>query len=162
MPAANPPITLSPPYDGVQYAKSFTIPASEGDVFNGAGNDPIAVIYNQSFLAVVSITYAGSPSGNSGTYIVAQTSVDNGTTWIDVAWIKDAALSGTVTYVLSNGLAGANAYQQNRAAGTSPSTSGSQQIPLGGSLRFIGQSTLTGGTAPTAKVTISFKLMGLR
>lgn len=156
-------ITPAVSADGIPYATSFTLTGTEGDIYNQTGGvDPPQVIYNQAVLCVLSLVIAGSPDTNSS-YIVLQTSLDGGTTWIDLAWcLLTETSNGTSIFVLSAGSSGANAFQQTRAAGTAPASNSSQQTPLGGLLRLVGKTTLSGGTSPTVKVTASIKQLGLR
>jgi hypothetical protein len=146
--------------DGLVYSAAKSLPATEADIFNGPGLDPIPTIYNSAILAVVKFTISGGPATNSA-YVTMQSSVDGGVTWFDIAGCLCTALSGSVTFAISCGSAGSLAVQQTRANGTAPSTSGANQLPLGGVVRFTGQQTLTGGTNPAVKVDISYKLLPL-
>jgi hypothetical protein len=151
--------------DGIPYAKAAVLPAGptgEADIFNGVQGDPIPIAWEAVITAFVKLTYTGSPSGNTATYVVMQTSYDGGTTWVDVAWFKDTNTSGTNLYVMSGGIIANSSINNTRALGTSPATNGSNAIPLGGVVRFVGQTTLTGGSSPTAVVSLWYKLQGLR
>jgi hypothetical protein len=133
--------------------------------------DPAPVLYTEAVLASVVLTAVGSLTSNT-TYVVLQTDLGDGV-WIDVAWCVWTGLSGSVTFVLSGGVAGANSFQQSRASGTAPGSNGSNQIPLGGRIRFVGKSTINSSSSspspspgpaplPGVAVTIRFKLLGLR
>lgn len=149
--------------DGVPYSSAFVVPATnaDNDLFNGQGADPAIVGATEACLAVVALTIAGGPATNS-TYVVLQTDMGDGT-WVDCAWcVTTSTSNGTLTFCLSAGVAGANAFQQSRAAGTAPGSSGSNQVPLGARIRFVGKAALTGGAAPSVTATIKYKLLGLR
>lgn len=159
--------------DGIAYALAKTVPSVEGDLYNGnlPNFPPVPVLYDQAILAVV--TFTAGPGATSPTYCLMQTSVDNGATWIDVAWCQWAGTSGTATFVLSGGVAGANAFQQTRKANTAPGSSGFNQVPLGGLVRFIGRtgagSSASPSPGPSASpgvaamaVTIYYRMLGLR
>jgi hypothetical protein len=148
--------------DGVPYALNFPLTGTEGDIFNQGGSDPRPVIYNQATIVVVNMTIAGGPASNSS-YVILQTSLDGGTTWVDLAWcLLTATANGLNEFALSAGSSGSNSFQQTRAAGTAPASNGSQQTPLGGLLRLVGQATLSGGTAPSVTVSANMKMLGLR
>jgi hypothetical protein len=122
----------------------------------------VPVNANEALLAIVKLVIAGSPASNSA-YIVLQTSLDNGTTWVDVAWIVTTSTTdGTLVFILSAGVAGASGSAFTRATGTAPGSNSAIQIPLGGLIRFTGKAALTGGTLPTVKATINYKQLGLR
>jgi hypothetical protein len=155
--------------DGTPYAVASPVPVLEGDVANTApGNYPVGP--DQAALAVVTLTAQGAMS-NQTTYIVMQTALSDGT-WIDLAWCTWTGTSGSVTFVLSGGAAGANAFQQ-RVAGVSPAPAlGSNQCPLGGQIRFVGKSSQGSSSSsssagpaavtPAVLASIVFKLLGLR
>jgi len=161
-----PPITN----DGVTYASSKVMPALEGDLWNGAqtSTDPVSVVYHEAAVASVNFTATGGPSTNS-TYVVMQTCLADGT-WFDVAWCLWTGTQGSASFLLSGGVAGANAFQQSRASGTAPSSNGSNQCTLGGQIRFVGKSTLGASSSSSSSsgpplqvtVTICLKLLGLR
>lgn len=170
-------IQTTPPTDGVPYAAAYQMSSIEGSLNNQqVGSllaDAVGVPYEQAVVASVVLTVIGTISANA-TYVVLQTDLGDGV-WIDVAWILWAGLSGSATFLLCGGVAGANAFQQSRAAGTSPGSNGSNQMPLGGRIRFVGKSVVT-GTSPSpspspspgppavagVQATISYKLLGLR
>lgn len=158
------------PTDGTLYSIAVPLTTTEADLYNGVGGDPASVRYNAAFMAIVQLTIVGSFSANS-TYIVAQTDMGDGV-WIDVAWLVwTATTPQTAIFALSGGVAGANSFQQTRAAGTAPASNGANQIPLGGRLRFVGKASLTssgssssssGGAIPGVTATITVKQLGLR
>ncbi len=160
----------APSNDGVTYASSKVMPALEGDLFNGpdVNQDPLSVVYQEACVASVNFAVTGGPSSNS-TYVVMQTRLADGT-WFDVAWCLWTGTQGQASFWLSSGVAGANAFQQSRAVGTAPSSSGSNQCCLGGQVRFVGKSTLGASSSSSSSpgqplqvtVTITAKLLGLR
>jgi len=151
--------------DGLPYATSKALTGTEADLYNQTippGVDPAPVLYDQAILVVATMVIAGGPATNSS-YLVLQTSVDGGTTWIDVAWcLLTSTSNGSNIFGLSAGSSGSNSFQQSRASGTAPSSNGSQQTPLGGIMRLVGKTTLSGGSSPSVTVTANFKLLGLR
>ena len=164
-------ITPAAQTDGLLYASGVPLTTTEADLYNGVGGDPEAVRYNDAFMAVIQLTLVGSFTSNN-TYIVAQTDMGDGV-WIDVAWIVlTSTTPGTTTFVLSGGVAGADAFQQTRAAGMAPASNGSNQIAMGGRLRFVGKASLTssssssssssGTVIPGITATIRVKQLGLR
>jgi hypothetical protein len=151
--------TLATLVDGNPYCTNRALTSQELDL-----GTPISVVYNSSIIAVVTFNL----SGNTSSYVVMQTSVDGGTTWVDMAWCVTTS-SGILIFVLSGGMDGANAFQNTRAAGTAPLSAGSNQIPLGGLIRFVGKGTGTSssssssaGSLPPLGVSISYKTVGLR
>ena len=94
--------------------------------------------------------------------------------WVDLNWAIWTGNQGSATFVMSNGIAGANVFQQSRNSGQVPLTSagvqgnGSNQSTLGGRIRFTGRTVMTGGSssAPgvstTVTVTIRYRLQPLR
>jgi hypothetical protein len=117
--------------------------------------------------------------GANATYIVLQTRLGNGA-WVDVAWCSWSGTAGTAVFVLSAGIAGANAFNQARVVGTPPSPAlGANQCCLGGVYRFTGKSVITApgssssSAAPSSSsagaglpakvlVTIRAKVLGLK
>lgn len=156
------------PTDGVTYANSVPLTANEADLFGGVGAqalDPVPTIWGQTVLAIVQLKVSGSIATDSA-YVVMQT--DNGDgVWIDVAWIVSTLTVGAQTFVLCGGNLGSanNAFQQSRAAGTAPGSNGSNAMPLGGRIRFVGKATTTGGSssaapgvAPGVQATITYRV----
>ena len=157
--------------DGIIHVSSKVMPSLEVTLFNRASPpfaDPIPVIYNQAVQAIVQFSITGDPDTNIS-YVVLQTDLGDGQ-WVDVAWVRWTATTGTAVFAMGGGVAGANAFQQSRAIGTAPGSSGSNQIPLGGRIRFTGKASL--GTSASSSVgvgifaevttTITYKLLGLR
>lgn len=154
--------------DGVLYANAVPLTSTEADLFNlVSGLDPIPVVYGQAVLAIVKLVVSGSPGQNS-TYVVMQTDLGDGV-WVDVAWCKYTDTQLTQTFVLSAGGVGSinNAFQNSRASGSAPGSSGSNQMLLGGRIRFVGKTTFTGGSSASSGgtigvlATIRYKLLGL-
>lgn len=156
--------------DGILYASAVPLTGTEADLYNGTaldGQDPIQVTYGQAIQAIVQLTVSGSPVGNN-TYVVMQTDLGDGV-WVDVAWCMYTQKNAPATFVLSGGVAGANAFQQTRVAGSppTPQANGSNQIPLGGRVRFVGKANIYGGSSYVQGAfagvlcTIKYKLLGL-
>lgn len=154
--------------DGIPYCTAVPLTATEADLGDSAKTPaPIAVVYGQVIVAVVRLTVNGFIIGNS-TYIVMQTDLGDGT-WVDVAWCFYSSTQVPATFVLCGGGLGAmnNAFQQSRNAGQvpQPQANGSNAVPLGGRVRFVGQTKMTSGSssAPGASTavsaTITYKLM---
>lgn len=141
--------------DGVIYASSTPLTSTEASLNNQAIPDPIPVIEGQEIVAVIKLTVNGIIVGNT-TYIVMQTDLGDGT-WIDVAWIVNTINQGTAIYVLCGGGRGimANAFQQSRQSGQAPvvQANGSNAVPLGGRVRFIGKTTIVGGSSSVSGTT---------
>ena len=142
-------ITPTTEKDGIAYCTSAPVTTTEADL-----GTPISLIYHQALVASVALALGGT---TSPTYIVLQTDLGDGN-WIDVAWLTTTDTTGTDLFLLSAGVAGANAAAQTRAAGTGPSSNGSNQVPLGARFRFVGKT----GANSKATVTITYKLLGLR
>lgn len=155
--------TIGAQTDGLPYATGAVMTTSEASLFNQTPPgllDPVPLPYEAAVAAVVEMTVTGTPDATSA-YVVAQTDLGDGV-WLDVAWCLCTATSGTVTFLLSAGVAGAGVFQQTRAAGTAPGSSGANQCVLGGRIRFVGKATFTNGTSPKVTVTIRYRLLGLR
>jgi len=162
----------SPRKDGVLYCQDMLLPAAEGDLFNLSSlyaPDPAPVDARQAVMATLTLTGRGIVI-SATSYVVLQTDLGDGK-WIDVAWIRSTAIAGPDLFLLSGGVAGANAFQQTRLVGTAPIGHGSNQFPLGGRIRFVGKSTAvtqaassaSGGVLPPGILcTIRYKLLGLR
>lgn len=154
-------ITPGSSTDGLTYAASVPLTATEASLFGGTGAvnpDPIGVEYGQAIVAVVQLTINGLILGGNTTYVVMQTDMGDGV-WVDVAWCVTTFRQGTVTFLLCGGGVGAmnNAFAVSRDAGQppSPQSSGSNAMPLGGRVRFVGKSSFTGGSSSLAGVTTS-------
>lgn len=152
--------------DGVVYASATSLTSTEASLNSGTTPDPIAVIEGQEIVAVVKLTVTGLLVTNS-TYIVMQTDLGGDGTWIDVAWLFTVIKQGTATFVLCGGGRGAmnNAFQQSRDSGSppTPQANGSNAVPLGGRVRFVGKSVVSGGSAISGTTaglaaTITYKL----
>ena len=158
--------------DGILYADAVPLTSTEASLRGGTSpqtTDPIPVTYGQAILAVVQLSVNGIITGNS-TYVVMQTDLGDGV-WIDVAWLVWTQTQGSATFILCGGGAGSinNAFQQSRNSGQvpQPQQQGSNAIPLGGRIRFVGKTVMTSGSssAPgvstTVTATIRYKLLGL-
>jgi hypothetical protein len=90
--------------------------------------------------------------------------------WVDMNWVFWSGTQGTAIFVMSNGIAGANSFQQSRGAGAvpTPQANGSNQMVLGGRIRFVGKTIMTGGSSGAPGVpaqvtaTIRYRLLGMR
>lgn len=161
-------ITPNPPIsDGIPYATQVPLTVQEATLGDALKTDPIiAVVNGQTIVAVVKLTVNGLITGNNS-YIVMQTDLGDGT-WIDVAWIVSTLGQGTQTFVICGGGLGAmnNAFQQSRNSGQppTPQAAGSNAVPLGGRVRFVGKATLisgsssVAGTTPQVLTNITYKL----
>lgn len=164
-------ITPRAPTDGVLYANAVPITTTEASLGDGLLTpDPISIIEGQTIVAVVKLTINGFITGNS-TFVFMQTDLGDGT-WIDVAWCFFSSTQAPGTFVLCGGGLGAmnNAFEQARKSGSAPATqaNGSNQVPLGGRVRFTGFTRMIGGSssAPgistTVTTTITYKLQDPR
>lgn len=150
------PINLNPAVgtDGVPYSLSVPITFQEADLNGGTNvpSGPIPVEYGQTVVAVVQLSINGIIVG-SNAYVVMQTLL--GGQWIDLAWAVTALNQGTAVFVLSGGGIGAmnNAFQQTRQPGQFPASTGSNAVPLGGQVRFVGKATAVGGSSSLAGTT---------
>ena len=159
--------------DGVVYAQNLLLPAQEGSLFSstpGQVMDPIPVLYNQAVVAVITVQ-AFNVLTDQASYVWLQS--DNGDgNWLDLSWATFTAIGGsTGRFVLAAGAFAANSFQQVRQPGTPPSpANGSNSCPLGGRLRFVGQTnaTASGSSASSGPggngifVSILYRLIGLR
>ena len=154
--------------DGIVYATSVPLTTTEADLWNGVGNDPIQVLYGQAVVAIVTLSPTGGLTAQN-TYVVMQVDL-GGSTWVDVAWCVYTDKTNVGTFVLSGGVAGANSFQQSRPAGAfpTPQSNGSNQIALGGTIRFVGKTIISGGSSAAlgaftgVNCSIRYKLLGLR
>lgn len=165
-------ITPTANNDGMLYASSVPLTSTEADLFNGTaaldGQDPIQVIYGQAIQAIVTLTPTGGLTAQNS-YVVMQTDLGDGV-WVDAAWCvyTDKSIQGI--FVLSGGISGANSVQQTRQANSFPTTqaNGSNQITLGGRVRFVGKTIISGGSSAAVgaftgvNCTIRYRLLGLR
>jgi hypothetical protein len=163
-------ITPAAGTDGVLYADATPLTSTEADLYSVAGEstDPIATEYGQAIVAVVQLSINGYVVAN-GSYVVMQIDMGDGV-WIDINWCFWDGRQGTATFVFSNGVASANSFLQSRKSGSAPTpqASGSNQLCLGGRIRFVGRSVFTGGSSSvlglttSVSATIRYKLLGLR
>ncbi len=161
---------ITPQNAGISYALNKVMPATEGDLFNisAPAVTPFDVVYNQAVLASVTLTVTGGPDTNTS-YVVMQQRLADGT-WFDIAWCRWTGTTGAASFMLSNGVASANVYQQSRAVGTAPASNGSNQTTLGGQIRFVGKTSLGASSSSSAApgiplqvtATITVKLLSLR
>jgi len=156
--------------DGVLYANAVPLTSTEADLYGGTGTqspDPIPTAFGAAIIAVIQLTINGFITGNS-TYIVLQQDMGDGV-WVDLNWLFWGQVQGTATFVFSNGVAGANTFQSSRNAGQvpQPQASGSNQMVLGGRLRFVGKTVMTSGSSSAPGVatqvtaTIRYKVLPL-
>lgn len=162
-------ITPTAPTEGLLYCTAVPLTFTEADLSDGSSPDPIPTEAGQAIVATVVLTVVGHVVGNN-TYVVLQTDLGEGL-WVDLNWCVFTSSDGSGTFVFSNGVAGANSFQQSRGTGATPTpqTVGSNQLTLGGRIRFIGKTVLTAGCSSsiglnTAQVTatIRYKLLHLR
>ena len=165
---ANINLTPTAVTDGVVYCTDVPLTPSEADIGDSAKTpDPIGVAFGQVIVAVVKLKINGiATSVNS--YVVMQTDLGDGT-WIDVAWIVTGNNQGTATFVLvGGGGITSNSFQQSRQSGGFPASNGSNQVPLGGRIRFVGKAVVAGGSSTNPGVpnvvlaTVTYKLMAPR
>ena len=169
MPTAN--IIPTAESDGVVYANAVPLTSTEAALGDGLVTPAvISVVAGQTIVAVVRLTINGIITANS-TYVVMQTDLGDGT-WIDVAWLFWNSTQVPGTFVLCGGGLGAmnNAFQQSRNSGQvpQPQANGSNAVPLGGRVRFVGKTVMAGGSSSAAgvstsvSVTITYKLQSPR
>lgn len=152
--------------DGLVYADAVALTATEASLGDALKTPAIIpVVEGQTIVAVVRLVPNGIITSNS-TFIFMQTDLGDGT-WIDVAWCFFSSTQAPGTFVLSGGtLAANNAIEHARQSGSAPAAqaNGSNNIPLGGRVRFTGFTRMTGGSSSAAgvstkvEVTITFKL----
>ena len=164
---------IGPLSDGVVYASNFLLPAQEGSLYSsipGQTLDPIPTLFTQAVIAVITFQ-AFNVLTDQASYVILQS--DNGDgNWLDLSWATFTAIGGsTGRFVLAAGAFAANSFQQVRQPGTPPSpANGSNSCPLGGRLRFVGQTnaTTSGSSASSGPsgngvyVNVLLKLIGLR
>ena len=146
--------------DGIVYANAVPLTTTEASL-GDASETPalIPVVEGQTIVAVVRLTVNGFITGNS-TFVFMQTDLGDGV-WVDVAWCFFNSVQAPGTFVLCGGGLGAmnNAFAVSRNSGSAPATqaSGSNQVPLGGRIRFTGFTRMTGGSssAPGVSTTVS-------
>lgn len=164
-------VTPTAPSDGIDYSVAVPLTTTEADLYGGTGVqaiDPIGTTFGQAIVAIVQLTINGLVVGNN-TYVVMQMDLGDGV-WVDLNWLVWTGSQGSATFVFSNGIAGANSFQQSRQSGAfpNPQTNGANQMCLGGRIRFIGKTTMVGGSSSLAgvttsvKATINYKLLSLR
>ena len=155
--------------DGILYANATPLTSTEADLWSSAQSpDPIPTVYGAAIIAVVTLSINGLVVANNS-YVVMQMDMGDGT-WIDLNWAVWTGNQGTAIFVFSNGVAGADTIQQTRNAGAAPNpqANGSNQLALGGRVRFVGKSLFSGGSSSLAGVTTSvsatirYKLLPLR
>lgn len=157
------PNILPQPTDGVTYFQG-ALPAAEADL-----GSPVALPYAAAVVASVEFSAPGGPGGTA--YVVLQTDLGDGV-FFDIAWVQWSVVAAGGNFLISGGVAGANAFQQTRAVGSAPGSSGSNQCPFGARFRFVGKwsggssssSSSPGGLAPVGQVSVSikYKVLGLR
>lgn len=161
-------ITPTPVTDGVPYCTSVPLTFAEADLGDNVKTPaPIAVVEGQTIVAVVKLSVNGIVN-NVNSYVVMQTFL--GGVWVDVAWciLAGTNVVGTSTFILCGGGLGAmnNAFQQSRQAGgfPTPQANGSNALPLGELIRFVGKgvyalgSSSIAGTFAGVFATITYRL----
>lgn len=155
--------------DGLTYATAVPLTATEADLGDGLlAPAPIATTYGEAILAIVQLSANGIIVANTS-YVVMQVELADGV-WVDACWCLWTGNQGSATFVFSNGIAGANVFQHSRGVGQppTPQANGSNQITLGGRIRFVGKSIFSGGSSsvsgtPTrVSATIKYRLLPLR
>ncbi len=149
-------ITPTAGSDGVTYSTAVPITTTEADLGDGVLSPrPIATTFGEAILAVITLTINGIVTANN-TYIVMQQDMGDGV-WVDMNWLVWTGNQSSATFVFSNGIAGANTFQQSRIAGAAPSpqANGQNQLALGGRIRFVGKSLFSGGSSSLAGLTTS-------
>ncbi len=155
--------------DDTTYAASVPLTSTEavlGDAIEVAAIIPTT--FNEAISAVIQLSINGLVVGNT-TYIVLQMDMGDDV-WVDMNWLVWTGNQGTAIFVFSNGIAGANVFQQTRGVGQPPTPQavGSNQMTLGGRLRFVGKASFVGGSSSLAGVTTSvsatirYRLQALR
>ncbi len=154
-------------YNGVPYSNAVPLTSTEADLGDSKNApDPIAIDFGQVIVAVVVLSINGIVIGNN-CYVVMQTDMGDGV-WVDVAWCVSTFSQSSVIFVLSGGGMASvnNSFQQTRQPGAFPASNGSNILPLGGRVRFVGKSSFVGGsssspgTGPTAvSATIKYRIM---
>lgn len=161
--------------DGILYSNAVPLTSTEADLNGGTGvqvTSPIATLYGEAISVVIQLSINGYITANS-TYVVMQMDMGD-SVWVDMNWLFWNQVQGTAKFVFSNGIAGANTFQQSRNSGQVPVTSagvqgnGSNQLALGGRIRFVGKTIMAGGSSSAAgvstqlTVTITYRLQSLR
>lgn len=154
------PINITPQAetDGIAYSVAVPLTSTEADLWGGTGAqspDPIPTTFGEAMLAVVQLSINGIVTGNT-TYVVMQQDLGDGV-WLDMNGAVWTANQGSATFIFSNGIAGANTIQQTRNSGQPPTPQAnfSNQLALGGRIRFVGKSNFVGGSSSLAGVTTS-------
>lgn len=157
------------PTDGAIYANGTVLTNTEGDLNNltGLNQTPIGVGLGNALylLASIKIVVAGTP-GSGVAWVAIQTALADGI-WYDVGWVEKSFTLGNGTFnqafgsgiMTSTSSASANNWVNARTLGVDPGATGTNNLPLGGQLRFTGKTTFNQGTAT---VTIYYKLQGMR
>ena len=155
--------------DGIPYATGVPLTSAEAALGDAVATPAlIPTAFNEAISAVIRLTINGLIVANT-TYVVLQMDMGDGV-WVDLNWMVWTGSQGTATFVFSNGVAGANTFQQSRNSGQppTPQANGSNQMVLGGRLRFVGKTIATGGSSSAAgttsgvSVTITYRLQPLR
>lgn len=164
-------ITPTAPIDGVVYAASVPITTTEATLGDATEiTTSIPITYGQTIVALVELAINGFVTGNS-TFVFMQTEIGEGN-WVDVAWCFFNSTQAPGKFVLCGGGLGAmnNAFNASRNSNSAPATqaSGSNQMPLGGRVRFTGFTRMTGGSSSApgvstvVSVTITYKIQSPR
>lgn len=171
-PSSSPANIIPTPFvEGLIYAGAVPIVSTEADLNGGATaqiSGTIPTLFGEAISAIITLTWNGYVTAAT-TYVVMQMDLADGV-WIDLNWIVWSGRQGSAIFVMSNGIAGANSFEQVRQSGAvpSPQVNGANQLALGGRIRFVGRSLMAGGSSSLAGIstqvtaTIRYRLLGLK
>lgn len=155
---------------GVTYCSDKVVPATEEDLYNGAGGDPFVAKWDEAIVATVRLTIAGVNNGNV-TYVILQGDFGDGV-FVDLAGVRWTDQTGAATFVVCAGELKANTFQATRVTGTAPAANFSNVCPLPPRLRFVGKAALSPaspgsssaapGQSVVVKATIKYRFQSLR
>lgn len=163
--AAN--IIPTAPTDGIVYANAVPLTPTEavlGDEIQCPALVPVAD--GHRIVAVVQLSINGFITGNS-TFVFMQTDLGNGV-WVDAAWCFYSQTQAPQIFVFSVGeCAGSAAFRQARNSNSAPNpqSTSSNDLYLGGRIRFTGFSRMIGGSSSAPGVstvvscTITYKII---
>src|SRR5262249_13600799 len=127
----------------------MTVPAAEGDLWNGPGASPLPNPYGRGLTATITLTAQGTVVSNT-TYVVIQTRNSPSDAWVDCGWIKWTG-NGTSTWLVSIPAQDVtNVFNQTRTTGQDPGASGTNAVTLGGQVRVVGKATLSGSAGSSS------------
>ena len=163
-------IAIQPIGGGSYYALNGVITSTEADL-NTVSSPPVPITIpaNQGISATVELSISGAPGANQ-TYVIMQTDFGDGI-WFDVCGLMWMQTQGSANFLLSAGhVAGSSVTQQTRNPGQpqTPQANFSNNIVLGGRIRFVGQAKLSGGSSYSqggfagVNVTIKYRMLPVR